>query len=216
MTAPGSSLTILGLSDQMVPLVSSPQIAETFAQVDLIIGCGDLSSDYLEYALTALNKPLAYVPGNHDPDDLRVPGGDSLDGRWGRLLDLSILGFGGSPRYKDEGRHQYTQSEMTARVLPFFPRLALRRLISGYGLDLLVTHTPPSGIHDAPDPAHQGFEIFRRMIKLIRPRFMLHGHAHVHPNITVTETSFAGCKIINVFPYKLLSFEVKQTGKRSV
>ena len=214
MADPGSRITILGLSDQIVPLVNSPNIAATFAQVDLILGCGDLRSEYLEYALTALNKPLAYVPGNHDQDDLRVPGGDPLDGRHLTLLGLSMIGFGGSPRYKDEGRHQYTQSEMTARVLPFLPRLGLKRLTSGHGLDIMVTHTPPQGIHDAQDPAHRGFVIFRRMIDLIRPRYLLHGHAHVHPNISVTESTFSGCKIINVFPYKVIEVEPKRSPKR--
>jgi hypothetical protein len=204
MAEAGDSLTILGLSDQVVPLVESPQITETFAPVDLIVACGDLPGPYLEYALTALNKPLLYVPGNHDQDDFNVPGGDPIDGRWHRLLGLSMLGFGGSPRYKDKGKHQYTQAEMTARVLPFLPRLALRRLVSGYGLDLLITHAPPYGIHDAQDPAHQGFVIFRRLIHFVRPRYMLHGHAHVHPNITVTETLFSDCRIINVFPYKVI------------
>jgi hypothetical protein len=204
MAEAGDSLTLLGLSDQVVPLVESPQIMETFASVDLIVACGDLPSPYLEYALTVLNKPLVYVPGNHDRDDFDVPGGDPIDGRRHRLLELSMLGFGGSPRYKDKGRHQYTEAEMTARVLPFLPRLVLRRLISGCGMDLLVTHAPPRGIHDTQDLAHQGFVIFRRMIRLIRPRYMLHGHAHVHPNITVTETLFSSCRIINVFPYRVI------------
>jgi Icc-related predicted phosphoesterase len=204
MVENGNWITVLGLSDEVVPIVDSPQIAETFASVDIVVACGDLPSAYLEYALTTLNKPLVYVPGNHDPDTFEVPGGDLVDGRLHRLLGLVILGFGGSLRYKSEGRHQYTQGEMAARFLPFLPRLALRRLIRGSGLDLLVAHSPPFGIHDLEDPAHQGFKVFRRMIQLVRPRFMLHGHTHVHANISRTATIFSGCRIINVFPYKVI------------
>jgi hypothetical protein len=58
MVVNGSAITVLGLSDEVVPIVDSPQIAETFATVDLVVACGDLPSEYLEYALTALNKPL--------------------------------------------------------------------------------------------------------------------------------------------------------------
>jgi hypothetical protein len=35
---------------------------------DLVVSCGDLPFDYLEYIVTVLSVPLLYVPGNHDPD----------------------------------------------------------------------------------------------------------------------------------------------------
>ena len=35
---------------------------------DLVLGCGDLPADYLEYVVTVTGSPLLYVPGNHDPD----------------------------------------------------------------------------------------------------------------------------------------------------
>ncbi len=207
MGVPGNRITLLGLSDQIVPLVYSDQVTKNFSTIDLIVGCGDLRPDYLEYVLTALNKPLIYVPGNHDHDDLEVPGGDSVDGRLTRVLDLVVLGFGGSIRYKPQGRHQYTQGEMRVRVLPFLHRLVLRRLIYGHGLDLLISHSPPHGIHDAEDLAHQGFKIFRRLLQWVRPRYMLHGHSHVHPNITITETTFAGSCVMNVFPFRVIDIE---------
>src|SRR5205823_4064430 len=34
---------------------------------DLVVGCGDLPFDYLEYLVSRLDVPLLYVPGNHDP-----------------------------------------------------------------------------------------------------------------------------------------------------
>ena len=35
---------------------------------DLILGCGDLPFEYLGYLMNALDVPLVFVPGNHDPD----------------------------------------------------------------------------------------------------------------------------------------------------
>ena len=37
-------------------------------EVDLIISCGDLPFEYLEFVMGAVNKPLYFVPGNHDPE----------------------------------------------------------------------------------------------------------------------------------------------------
>src|SRR6266852_4766610 len=37
-------------------------------QADIVLACGDLPFDYLEYIVSRLNVPLLYVPGNHDPD----------------------------------------------------------------------------------------------------------------------------------------------------
>ncbi len=34
----------------------------------LIVACGDLPFDYLGYLMNALDVPLVFVPGNHDPD----------------------------------------------------------------------------------------------------------------------------------------------------
>ena len=35
---------------------------------DIILGCGDLPFEYLGYLMNALDVPLVFVPGNHDPD----------------------------------------------------------------------------------------------------------------------------------------------------
>jgi Icc-related predicted phosphoesterase len=199
-------MQILGLSDQVVGFVQSPAIREKFGGVDLIVGCGDLPAAYLEYAVSMLNQPLVYVPGNHDPDDFNVQGGIDQDGRLSRIAGLWIAGLGGSRRYKSDGRHQYNEFEMGMRLMRWIPRLALRRLVRRHGLDILVTHSPPRFIHDAEDWAHRGFVVFRAFIRLVRPRLMLHGHAHIHRNLDVVETEFLGCRVLNVFPQKLIEF----------
>src|SRR5438105_1032856 len=36
--------------------------------VDVVLACGDLPFEYLEHLMNALDVPLVFVPGNHDPD----------------------------------------------------------------------------------------------------------------------------------------------------
>jgi 3',5'-cyclic AMP phosphodiesterase CpdA len=57
---------ILAVADE----VEETLYGETLGQLqpDLVVSCGDLPFDYLEYIVTVLSVPLLYVPGNHDPD----------------------------------------------------------------------------------------------------------------------------------------------------
>ncbi len=193
---------ILALSDKVVSHIHSPTITQHFKDVDLIVGCGDLSADYLEYVVTLLPAPLVYVPGNHDPDSYNVPGGIDIDGRVIEINGCWIMGLGGSQRYKSRGRHQYTEYEMRKRVVRLMPRLLYNRIRCGKAMDLFITHSPAWGIHDAEDVAHTGFRIFLNVIRWFRPSVMLHGHTHIMQNIEVSETEYCGCRIFNVFPVR--------------
>jgi predicted phosphodiesterase len=59
------TIKILSLSDIILQNVYSSQVKTRFADVDLILGCGDLAYYYLEYVVRKLNVPLYYVRGNH-------------------------------------------------------------------------------------------------------------------------------------------------------
>ncbi len=124
-------MKILALSDEIVPFIYSPAVRERFGDVGLIVGCGDLPVAYLEYVVTQLNVPLVYVPGNHDPDEYTVHGGQSIDGRWTKIDGVAVGGLGGSQRYKPVGRHQYTDQEMLGSRIALVP------------LDDSVPHPPP-------------------------------------------------------------------------
>ena len=195
-------MKILALSDTVVDLIYSSWVTERFADIDLIVGCGDLPAHYLEYVVTQLNVPLVYVPGNHDSDNYRVPGGVSIDGRVARIAGVRIAGLGGSRRYKSDGRHQYTEREMFYRTV----RLLLTVRSRYRGLDVLVTHSPPKGVHDAQDLTHQGFEAFHRLLQMAKPRLMLHGHVHAHPNLVQQETELYQTLVINVYPYQVVGW----------
>ncbi|KPK88892.1 MAG: hypothetical protein AMJ88_18315 [Anaerolineae bacterium SM23_ 63] len=199
-------MKILALSDQVVPMIYSPTVAEQFADVKLIVGCGDLPAYYLEYVVTQLNVPLVYVPGNHDPDDLNVPGGIAVDGRLVHVNGALIVGLGGSRRYKQKGKHQYSEAEMLCRGFRLLFAVLFVRLRRGRWVDLLITHAPPQGIHDAPDLAHRGFATFRHLLRIFRPSMMLHGHSHVIRNLDKTRSKLYECEIVNVYPYQVVDF----------
>lgn len=213
------AMKILALSDQVVEHLYGPLVKERFDDVDLVVGCGDLPNYYLDYVVSMLNVPLSHVPGNHDlapvyPDpegghegrSNRAECGD-IDGMVVEERGLLLAGLGGSIRYRPDGVHQYTQGEMARRVWALAPRLCWNRVRRGRFLDILVTHSPPRGIHDAEDPAHVGFEVFNRFIARFRPRYLLHGHSHVYRHGATTTTQVGPTTVINVFPYRVIEVD---------
>ena len=140
---------------------------------DLILACGDLRVEYLEFLVTMARCPLLYVHGNHDEGWRREPEGCiCIDDRVYEYRGLRILGLGGAYRYR-EGRYLYTERQMKRRILRL--SLALRR--SG-GFDVLLTHAPARGLNDLDSLSHRGFECFRTLLEKYRPRWFIHGHVH--------------------------------------
>ncbi len=204
-------MKILALSDQVVEQLYSPGIKERVGDVALVVGCGDLPTFYLEFVVSMLNVPLIHIPGNHDPaaprsdvDLVRTGCANNIDGLVVEEQGLLIAGLGGSIRYRPDGVNQYTQGEMAWRILTMTPRLCWNRARHGRYLDILVTHAPPRGIHDAEDPAHVGFAPFNRFIARFRPRYLLHGHSHLYRRDTVTRTQVGSTTVINVFPFRVI------------
>ena len=142
--------------------------------IDLIISCGDLSPDYLEFLVTMANRTLLYVRGNHDTVYDRKPpkGCVCIDEMIYNHNGLRIAGLGGSMRYK-ESRDMYTESEMTSRV----SRLMRKTQITG-GIDIFVAHAPVRGYGDLDDLPHRGFQCFDNFLTTVKPLYMFHGHVH--------------------------------------
>ncbi|PRX44234.1 Icc-related predicted phosphoesterase [Prauserella shujinwangii] len=166
--------------------------------VDLVLAAGDLPFDYLEFLASALDRPLVFVPGNHDPDlsgftrsaglSLRAGfpepwpgpvGGVNADGRVVDVAGLRIAGLGGSPRYR-EGPNQWTQAQQARRARRLAVRAWWRARRDGRHVDVLLTHAPPRGVGDREDPAHRGFTCLHRTVERLRPAWLLHGHVHPH------------------------------------
>lgn len=202
---------ILALSDQVVERMYSLAPEGHFRDVELILGCGDLPYTYLEFIVTALNVPLFYVPGNHDPQynpqrtASRAEGGVNVDLKTVYCKKIIIGGLGGSIRYRPDGVNQYTQSEARLRALGMLPRLLLNRIRYGRPMDILISHSPPFGIHDDSDPAHQGLKALNWLIRIAKPHYLLHGHTHFYKsNLEERETVFGRTTIINVHPYRVI------------
>ncbi len=207
-------MKILAVSDAVVDQLYSTDIAEHFGDINLILGCGDLPYEYLEFLISILNVPLFYVPGNHDPKynpgdpASQADGCDFLDQRVARVKGLTLAGLGGSIRYKPGPPNQYTQAEMYLRLLTFLPPLLKNRNRSHGVFDIMVAHSPPFGIHDDKDPAHIGFFAFRDFIRVFRPRYFLHGHTLDYKgNLAPSVTRLGSTTVINVNPYKVFEVE---------
>ncbi len=205
-------MKILAVSDQVIDRIYPLASQGHFKDAALILACGDLPYNYLEYLLSMVNVPLYYVPGNHDPEHdehhaiSRAEGCTNLDLRLARDRGLTVAGFGGSIRYRPDGVNQYTQSEASLRALAMLPALFWNRL-RGRRLDILIAHSPPFGTHDS-DGAHTGLKALNLLIRWARPRYLLHGHTHFfRTNLEASDTIVSGTRIINVFPYKMIEIE---------
>ncbi|GIV80449.1 MAG: metallophosphoesterase [Litorilinea sp.] len=210
-------MRVLAISDKVEPILYSPGICTRVGEVDLILSCGDLPFYYIEYIVSMLNRPCYYVFGNHGRE-IEYQGGDwqqktaplgaeNLHRRVARADGLLLAGLEGSIRYNNAPRYQYTESEMLANIGRLAPRLLYNRLQHGRYLDVLVAHSPPFGIHDQPDRAHQGFKVFLHFMRWFRPRYLLHGHIHLYRQNVVTQTRYLDTEVINVYPFRILDLE---------
>jgi Icc-related predicted phosphoesterase len=215
---------VLAVSDEISPSIHRYEVRELHP--DLVVSCGDLPFDYLEYLVSTLNIPLVFVPGNHDPDlkpdpadavklqpiswtshekKERGPGGCvNIDERVITVAGLRVAGLGGSIRYST-GPNQYTQRQMRRRALKL-EALSRMRTLGSRTIDLLITHAPPLGIGDAPDVPHQGIQALHRLTKVLEPNYLLHGHIHPH-GFQQPDRKLASTTVVNVIPYKLLEIE---------
>jgi len=206
-------MKILAVSDQIIERLFTPAVREAYPDVRLLVSCGDLPYEYLEFLVSLYNVPLMYVPGNHDPaydlHDLRsqAQGCDNLDGRVGLVRGLRVAGLGGSVLYQPGSPNQYTQQEFYLRVFHLLPRLTWMRLL-GRPLDLFVAHSPPQGIHDDDDPPHHGLAALNLLSRLARPRYFLHGHTMFYrQNLQNHISEYYGAKVINIYPFRVLKIE---------
>ena len=206
-------MKILAVSDQVSQAIYASKITERFGDVDMVISCGDLPYSYLEYIVSMLGVPCFYVHGNHDQpeytsggDILTEPGGwVNLDSRSSRESGILLAGLEGSIRYKPGEDYQYTERQMAWKAWRLLPVLLANRISCGRYVDILVTHSPPRGIHDGGDVAHRGFEVFLDLMEHFEPRYLLHGHKHVY-GTEPTRSTYAETEVINVYPYRVIAY----------
>ena len=211
-------MKLLTVSDRECLRVYSTQIKQRFQDVDLAVGCGDLSYYYLEFIISSLDVPLYFVRGNH-AKKIEYGCNSSRRAPWGAVdlhqkvikdkkTGLILAGIQGSLRYNG-GDYQYTQLQMWGMVLRLVPALLWNKIRYGRYLDIFVTHASPWGIHDLKDPAHRGAKAFNWLIKTFQPTYHLHGHIHVYTPFTVTETMLGKTTVVNSYGFRKLGI-VKQ------
>lgn len=192
----GRAVRLLALADEPDPALDSSVTRERLGPIDAVIGCGDLTPDYLEFAADAFGAPLHYVRGNHDAGAAWDAG--TRDGTCpmplpdGRIVEeggLPIVGFGGSPKYSDAG-YEIAQGAMWWRVLRFAATHRKRRPV------LVVTHAAPRGANDGADHAHRGFPAFRWLAERLQPPLWLHGHTTLIRRDTGSRTSRIGATLL--------------------
>ncbi|SDG75507.1 Predicted phosphoesterase [Lentzea fradiae] len=210
---------VLAVSDEVVEQLWTEQVRSY--RVDLVLAAGDLPFDYLEFLVNALERPLVFVPGNHDTD---LSGYTNVRGLWTkaglparwpgpagavnadeRVVDvagLRIAGLGGSIRY-NKGPNQWTERQQARRARRVSRLAGWRRLRDGRGVDVLLTHSPPAGCGDEPDPPHRGFECLHGLVSRLRPSFLLHGHIHPH-GVPRPDRVLGPTRLVNVVGHKVL------------
>ena len=202
-------MKILCISDEELAFFWDNYVPGRLREYDLILSSGDLKAAYLSFIVTMARAPVMYVHGNHDTGyAVTEPEGcDSIDGQIVEYRGLRILGLGGCLWYRP-GDHQYSEKDMRRRIRK------LRWQIAKYGgVDIVVTHTPPRGVGDAEDRAHQGFECFLDLIDTYKPRYLLHGHVHLsYGRDRTREREYHGTKVINVSEKYILEIPDEEIG----
>lgn len=207
-------MKIMAVSDKVLNNLYCSDVRQKHPNVDLIVGCGDLPFYYLDFLTSGLDARIFYVRGNHDKGPQytvhgrvlqQVDGGIDLHGRTAQHNNLLFAGLEGSMRYRPDAPFMYTDTEMRYAVAQLLPSLLYNRIKYGRFLDILVTHSPPFGIHDKTDLPHTGFRVFLPLMRYFKPRFMLHGHIHLYQHNAKRVTQFEQTTIINVYPYYVLN-----------
>ena len=179
---------------------------------DMILACGDLHREFLEFLVTMARCPVVYVHGNHDKRFAEFPpeGCVCADGQIVVVNGVRILGLGGSYRYKNS-KFMYTEREMRLRVYKLFLSIWKHR-----GFDILLTHAPARHINDEDTLTHRGFECFVKLLDKYKPKYFIHGHVHMNygPHFP-RKTTRGDTVIINAYDHYVFEYEEHgaQTGR---
>lgn len=194
-------MKILLVSDRESPYYWDYYQPGRLDDIDLIISCGDLNSQYLTFLVTMGRARVLYVHGNHDQTyESRPPEGcDCIEDKIVTINGVRILGLGGCPVYSG-GPHQYTERQMQRRM-----RKLAFRLWRSKGVDIVVTHSPAQGYGDGEDYAHRGFACLIPFLDKYKPKYLVHGHVHLNYGTDVPRRLKRGkTTIINAYERYIL------------
>ncbi len=100
-------MRILIIADEESKSLWDHYSPEKLDGIDLIVSCGDLKAEYLEFLVTMCHAPLLYVPGNHDSRYAKHPSGARIiNGYEKYILELG-----------ESDRASLTRREISSRLL---------------------------------------------------------------------------------------------------
>ncbi len=197
-------MRILAVADTVSKYLYDYYTPGKLSGFDLILACGDLSRDYLEFLVDASQCPVLYVRGNHD-DSLEddPPGGCiCIEDTLYNYRGIRIVGLGGSNRYR-EGGNMYTEKQMERRI----KKLRMKIWKNG-GFDILLTHSPARHLNDFDSISHRGFECFNELLEKYRPKYFVHGHIHKNYGRNIPQlTEHHGTTVINACDYCIFEYD---------
>lgn len=118
----------------------------------------------VDHITARLGCPVLFVPGNHDPRDIPLPG--NVDGRLQQLESIRIFGIGGAGPARFGFPYEWSEAQIEALEVP--------------SCDLLLVHCPPFGTPiDALDHGrgHAGSRAIRAIAER-HPGVLVCGHIH--------------------------------------
>ena len=124
----------------------------------------------------------------------------------GKSRPLLLAGASGSIRY-NKGLNQYTDRQMSLKLMRLIPRLLFNRIRYGTYLDVFLTHASPRHIHDKEDPCHKGFDCFNTFIKRFQPTFLVHGHIHLYDMNSPRVTKVGKTTVVNAYSHTILELK---------
>ena len=191
-------MRILAVADTTSKYLYDYYVPGKLRGYDLVLACGDLSRDYLEFLVDASAATVLYVRGNHDDDFEDDPPGGCIciEDRVYNFNGVKIMGLGGSHKYR-EGKNMFTEKQMKRRCR----KMRLKIFLKG-GVDILVTHAPARHLNDFDSLSHRGFECFNDILRKYKPRFFVHGHIHKNYGRNIPQRSTVGeTEIINAYDH---------------
>lgn len=207
-------MKILAVADTQDRALGEHFDPDRWRDVDLLISCGDLDPDYLDYLVSRMNVRCLYVRGNHDTAYVDSPPGgcDNISGRVVRHKGLRIAGLDGSRWYGGKGI-EYSDRWMGVRAW----RLSWKIRFAG-GVDILVTHSPPAMPpppgHPPPDRVHAGFECFTELAERHRPVLFLHGHTHLGYGRGIRERLLGSTRVVDCYGSYLIELNDSELSTR--
>ncbi len=171
----GEPFRLLAVSDQRDPALNDERSRAALGRIDLVLGCGDLRAEDLQFIADATRAPLIFVLGNHDSGEAwrrasaHIPA--PIDtAREIRTDGLTILGL---PWPRNRGSlAARTETGAWRQAVALGVRLLPRRRPV-----IVMSHVPPLGVGDCPSDAyHRGYAAYRWLLRRVRPVLWLHGH----------------------------------------